>query len=878
MNKTVRSSFLVVCCLLLGFHGHAQQDSLSSSPESHECGSRQIVVAGNQYDLGQFNECISQLKECISNNGFPEYSEKVQAYRYIALCYLALDSVQEADKAIVRLITLNDNYETDLRDPERFRIRLTSIRQRLRATLISSVSKKSENIEKAPATIQIISEAEIRHRGYKDVEEIFSDLPGFDISRTRGVVYSVMYERGYRSAASTDRTLVLVDGVEDNDMWSNSVYLSKQFPVSNIKRIEIIYGPASTIYGANAFAGVVNIVTKTEDDYFEQGKTNKVTAVAQAGVGPYNTKYGEATVATRSKKVFFSVTGRAYHSDEQDLSEYEGWDGKYDFDESVYTKALSIANNAKNDSILKSLDPTGLYHQVSGNNLAPTAYALAKADSLDKSNYRKTFRGVDPGKFTNPKNDYYISSRLNIGDLKLGLEYFNRDEGASPDYSQKFYTINSALQNWQVRQGYFSANYDKKVTERFRLTSFSYYRISDRGKNAVLTPFTSYANGGLSLYSLEKNVQPYFTPTYYSTQSTQFRTELRGLYNLTEQLDISGGLELRNGLLQGDYVKSSLEDPLANGVGPDSANGGNYYGVVDIGARAQISYKNTTRKINLDLGGRVDNNRINNVFGYGTVFNPRIAAVWYPSDFIFKAIYSEAFLDASPFNKFSTTSSRLLNNPTLAPEKVKNYEFSARLTNHKKSYVELAYYHSMYSNSVSTATVIYKGKTTTQFQALGKADIQGLQLAAETQYSRFNFYFNATYTDPYSLMSTTKGEDSAVRMGDIAVVSANAGVNAKFFKDHINANLRVNVVGDKATGKNTTTAGNPNTSIPGYTLLNGTLGYKFKKIGVLQVRVDNILDVEYFSPGIRSASGIQSSMVPLPGRIYYAQFNFNLTR
>ncbi|MCW3122011.1 MAG: hypothetical protein JWQ38_1503 [Flavipsychrobacter sp.] len=842
-----------------------------------ECGHTTFTANEAKYSIGKFYECLSGLRPCIAQNAF-NYEDKVQVYQLMGMCYMAVDSIGEADKYIEKLLTMNDNYQPDGHTPQRYRSEVDEIRSRMRATLISSVSKKNESIDLAPATVQIINAEEILRRGYKDVEEIFSDLPGFDISRTRGVVYSVLYQRGYRTGASTDRTLILVDGVEDNDMWSNSVYLSKQFPISNIKRIEVIYGPSSTIYGANAYAGVINIVTKGEEDFFGRENNRKVTATAQVGGGSFNTQYGNATVAVRTNKTFFSVTGGMYHSDEQDLSTYANWDGKYNYADSDYKKALTMTYSAKADSILNTIDPDHKYHQTSGKSIIPTAAAISQAEALDKANYRKTFRGVDPGMFSNPKNDLYVSAKLNISGFKFQFEYFDRNEGLTPDYNQKYYALNTALQNWQVRQGFISARYDKKLTERFQISSFSYFRISDRGKNAVLTPYTSYLNGGFSgkgaqLDSLIKGSNPYFTPTYKSTQSNQFRTELRALYNFTDKIDFSGGLELRNGLVQGDYVNSSLQDPLANGYMHDSAS---YYNVLDLGIFALATYKNPLKRINVDLGGRMDNNVINNDYGYGHVFNPRVSFVYYPSKYIFKAIYSEAFLDASPFNKFSTTASRIAN-PTLTPEKVKNVELTAKYNIRKKTSVEVAYYHSWYSNSLITANVDYNGTKTTQFQASGKAEIQGIQLAAETSVSIFSIYANATFTDPYSIIAGVSGKDSArARMGDIATYSANAGVNMRFYKDHFNLNMRVNVVGDKETGKGTTTSGNPYSSTPGYFLLNGTLGYKITKVGVVQFRVDNILNTLYYSPGIRSASGIQTSRVPLPGRVYYAQFNLNL--
>jgi len=865
--KNLKRTLLFILLSAVSGYSFAQEECTYSLYKANE----------NKYEIGSFYACIDGLKPCVDKNGF-EAKNMQAAYVLISKCYLALDSINCAEYYIEKLLRMNDNFTPDENAPQRFTNEVTLIRQKIRSTQISSVSKKNEEIDHAPATIQIITDTDIVNRGYKTLDEIFNDLPGFDVSRTRGVVDAVLYQRGYRTANTTDRTMILVDGVEDNDMWSNGDLVNLQFPLSNVKRIEVIYGPASTIYGANAYAGVINIVTKSEDDLFPKKNTHAVTATGMAGYGSFNTSYGNATVAVRSKKgLFFSVTGGVYHSDEQDLSYYPAFNGNYNYSLSSYQSAMTTSYSKAKDSMLNILDPNHLYYSDSGStskNIYPTHYADSVAHHVDSINYRKLFRGVDPGKFTNPKNDFYLSSKLNVGDFKFEFEYFNRDEGLTPDYNQKYYALNAALQNWQVRQGFISARYDKKLGQRFTLSSFSYYRISDRGKYAELTPYTSYenagftANKGVQLDSLAKGVQPYFAPTFKSTQSSQFRTELRGLYNVTDRIDFTGGVEFRNGLLEGDYVNAPVRDPLANGYDHDSAS---YYSVTDLGIFALASYNNADKKFNINVGGRLDNNVIDGDFGYGSVFNPRLAFIYYPKKFIFKSIYSEAFLDASPFQKFSTTSSRIPN-PTLKPEKVRNIELSGKYMISKRSSVEVAYYHSWYSNSLVTNNV---GNGVTQFQALGKARVQGVQVSAVTTILFFSIYANATFTDPYAVNTSAEGKDSLTRMGDIATFSANAGVNMRFLRN-FNLNMRVNYIGDKPTGINTTTSGNPYTSTPGYTLVNGTFGYMIRKVGVLQCRVDNIFDEVCYASGVRSASGAQSSRVPLPGRVVYVQYFLNL--
>src|SRR4029079_8137540 len=136
---------------------------------------------------------------------------------------------------------------------------------------VTSVSKAKEPLAQAPATVEVITGAEIERRGYPDLEAVLRDLPGFDFSRRAGASYSNVYQRGYRSI-ETNRTMLLIDGVEDNDLASSTAWISRQFPLSNIDRIEVVYRPASTMYGANAFAGVINVVTKQPEQIVGEGK------------------------------------------------------------------------------------------------------------------------------------------------------------------------------------------------------------------------------------------------------------------------------------------------------------------------------------------------------------------------------------------------------------------------------------------------------------------------------------------------------------------------------------------------------------------------------------------------------------------------------
>lgn len=125
---------------------------------------------------------------------------------------------------------------------------------------IVSASNTSERVSEAPATVIVISRADIQQRGYSELSEVLDDLPGMEIVRPYGATYFKDYWRGYRNTIG-DPFLLLVDGLVTNHLYFNTADVLVTLPLSNVERVEVVYGPASSVYGANAFMGVINVIT-----------------------------------------------------------------------------------------------------------------------------------------------------------------------------------------------------------------------------------------------------------------------------------------------------------------------------------------------------------------------------------------------------------------------------------------------------------------------------------------------------------------------------------------------------------------------------------------------------------------------------------------
>ncbi|MEE8522398.1 MAG: TonB-dependent receptor plug domain-containing protein, partial [Thermoanaerobaculia bacterium] len=255
--------------------------------------------------------------------------DRTDAYAVLAQMYIAEERSEKAAEAVAALVRLDPDYRPLEGTPFGRFLSLVDDEKKS-ATFTYGVSKSDEPLSEAPATVVVVKADEIERRGYLDLEQVLHDLPGFDISRGNGDVYSNLYLRGYRSDRS-DRMLLVIDGIEQNDLHSNTAYLSRQYPLSNVRQVEVVYGPASTIYGANAFTGVVNVTTKRPEDMLADGESVGVTATVAGG--DFGTRYLDATVAGQALegKLGWSLTGRVFNSDENDLSGFADWD----FDSSV---------------------------------------------------------------------------------------------------------------------------------------------------------------------------------------------------------------------------------------------------------------------------------------------------------------------------------------------------------------------------------------------------------------------------------------------------------------------------------------------------------------------------------------------------------------
>ncbi len=178
---------------------------------------------------------------------------------------------------------------------------------------VYSASRFEQKVTEAPASVTVVTRQEIRAYGHRTLADILQSVPGFYATYDRN--YNYVGVRGFgRPGDYNSRVLLLIDGHRVNDQVYDTAPIGTEFPldIDLIERVEIVRGPSSSVYGANAFFGVVNVITRRGDDI--KG------AELSGDAGSFNTYKGRATYGNRFENGFEGVASASImHSAGQSL-------------------------------------------------------------------------------------------------------------------------------------------------------------------------------------------------------------------------------------------------------------------------------------------------------------------------------------------------------------------------------------------------------------------------------------------------------------------------------------------------------------------------------------------------------------------------------
>jgi len=130
---------------------------------------------------------------------------------------------------------------------------------------VTSVSRREQQLSRAPAAIYVITHEEIRRSGLRSLPELLRLVPGVHVGRIDAYTWAIS-ARGFNGRIS-NKMLVLIDGrTVYTPLFSGVYWEMHDLVLEDIERIEVIRGPGATMWGANAVNGVVNVITKSARD------------------------------------------------------------------------------------------------------------------------------------------------------------------------------------------------------------------------------------------------------------------------------------------------------------------------------------------------------------------------------------------------------------------------------------------------------------------------------------------------------------------------------------------------------------------------------------------------------------------------------------
>jgi vitamin B12 transporter len=175
--------------------------------------------------------------------------------------------------------------------------------------IVVTASAVPETVATTPASVTVITREEIEDRAARDIADVLREVPGVNVSRTGSSGRTTsLFTRGSNST----HTLVLWNGIEINNPYFSG-YDWGRFSTLGVEQVEVVRGPYSALYGSDAVAGVVNILTAP--------KKSELRVAAESG--SHGLRNGQVVASIASKATQFSASLESRTDD--------GWDENDDF-------------------------------------------------------------------------------------------------------------------------------------------------------------------------------------------------------------------------------------------------------------------------------------------------------------------------------------------------------------------------------------------------------------------------------------------------------------------------------------------------------------------------------------------------------------------
>lgn len=396
-------------------------------------------------------------------------------------------------------------------------------------SIVVSATKTEQTLKNTTANTQIITAEELEEKHITSVIDALRIFTSISIAQSGGVgQQNSFYQHGFK----TENTVVMIDGIRYNDPTAiGGVAQLEHLMVNNIERIEIINGAQSGVWGANAVAGVINIITKKAIEKLSLGgnleygsyATTKIAADVSQKIGALSYYVGVNQLKSNgfSSQTPKEENPKDYEADGYtnqtvnaklgyELSSSDTLYGQFTFiDAKVQYDAYSQPNSSANEiHQINRLGNIGYTHQLNAVDAITATYAVTTFDKKDPFGNTKEFKGTNK-ELTLQANYHYTNNSFVVAGVNT-LD--SKDTISSKELDSKgiFFTNTNRLENLILTESIRHDAYDEFNDKTTGKIGAKYFFAED---------MTLSANYGTayrvpSLYELYAPASFYYGTTY----------------------------------------------------------------------------------------------------------------------------------------------------------------------------------------------------------------------------------------------------------------------------------------------------------------------------------------------------------------------------
>lgn len=650
--------------------------------------------------------------------------------------------------------------------------------------MVVSATRSEKKLLDTAASVSLITDKDLDKMHINNLDEAFVKIPGVYVGRLSGIG-STTSQTVMRGVNAANSVAVLVDGVQVNDSYNGSVTWSA-IPVDMVKRVEVLRGPASVLYGGNALAGVINIITKDED---------KTSVNLKLSYGSNNTQNHSLYVAGKaSDKLDFNVNYEKKKTDgyiTDPVLSSKAVFGAETTTTNTGAKRWIIGNKGKRQWDENTVGVGFKYH-----------FDESKSLALD---------------FTKNEYEYSYSAPTSyFGDdiiKKAGTYFSTPGEKASNKYNM---TYNDSENGWKAVVGY---------SDQYKQHDTSISKATDSSKPNTRFSFDLQKNQTISA-----NNNAVFGLNYRKDEMDATVYKLADKFNSDSKLAVDSMASGTNKSFSAyvmDEHKFSDRWTATAGLRYDKWS-----------TDGRILLPNKTEAINYD-----ESTYDNWSPSLSVMYKPEADSSVYLS-------WGKAFEAPSLYRMYSSSySSNVYNiaNPNLKPQKAETFELGYKKDLNNKSAIGVSVYDTKYKGLLYKNSLgVVDGMNATCYQNAGEAEAKGFELELNHNFDdKWSAFLNYTYQNPV-IKKALKATEKDKYVTAIPKEVFRAGVT--YSDDKWSGMLTGEYISKRfSRTDNSDTVNGVYGSYDPYFIMNMDISYSFNKNYTLTASVNNILDRDFFN-------------------------------